>query len=276
MSLRDDMEYAAELARGAGRIILDHFGRVRRLTKTHAAAQNEVVTEVDRASQRFIAAGLRSRFPRDGFLGEENETGDAITFDAARSGTRVWVIDPIDGTSNFVAGVPIFGVCIGLLDAGRPVAGVIHDVCRGTTFSAAQGHGAYFDGRRLHAATTPMNDGSILMMTSSCYDDAGHVPAFAQRWLAQTNWKLRILGSAALEAAYVAAGVAHGALTMHGKLWDIAAAAAILAESGAVVTDLAGAPIFPFNLTGYVGAKVPFLAGGPAAHAELLADIRRG
>jgi fructose-1,6-bisphosphatase/inositol monophosphatase family enzyme len=84
---------------------------------------------------------------------------------------------------------------------------------------------------------------------------------------------MRILGSAALEAVQVGAGVAHGAVTVNGKLWDIVAPAAIVLEAGGVVTDLTGKPIFPFNLRGYQGAKVPFLAAGARAHAELLREI---
>jgi fructose-1,6-bisphosphatase/inositol monophosphatase family enzyme len=93
--------------------------------------------------------------------------------------------------------------------------------------------------------------------------------------MTDTCWKLRILGSSALECAAVGAGIAHGAITVNGKLWDVAAPAAIALEAGALLTDLAGRPVFPFDVTGYDGAKVPFLCAGPAAHAVLLDEIRR-
>lgn len=271
--LAHDLQYAIELARGAGKIILDHFGKTARLTKTHAAASAEAVTEADRASQRFIVAGLRRRFAEDGVIGEENETGDAITNERALRGSRVWVIDPVDGTNNFVAGFPNFAVCIGLLEAGSPVLGVVFDVCRDLMYAAAHGQGAWLGTHRLAAAHTPMNDSALLMMTSNCCTPTGQAPGYALRWMAQTNWKLRMLGSAALEVAQVAAGIAHGAVTVNGKLWDIAAPAALLIEAGAVLTDLRGKPIFPFDLAGYAGAKVPFLAAAPQAHAELLREI---
>src|SRR2546421_11256409 len=102
----------------------------------------------------------------------------------------------------------------------------------------------------------------------------GRAPTWACRWIGQTNWKIRMLGSAALEAVQVAAGVAHGAVTVNGKLWDVAAPAAIVLEAGGVLTDLGGRDIFPFDLKGYSGAKVPFLAAGTAAHATLLREIR--
>jgi myo-inositol-1(or 4)-monophosphatase len=254
--------------------VLEHFGHARRLTKTHAAATKEAVTEADRASQRFIVAGLHKRFPIDGVIGEENETGDAITFECPDPNGRVWVIDPVDGTNNFVAGLRAFCVCIGLLEAGRPLLGVVFDVCQDQVYAAARGEGAWLDNRKLAAASGPMDESSLLMITSNLLDKHRRVPGYLVRWFGQTDWKLRILGSAALEAVQVAAGVAHGAITVNGKLWDVTAPAAILQEAGAVLTSLRGEPIFPFDLANYKGAKVPFLAAGPKAHGELLREIR--
>lgn len=274
MSLIQDLQYAIELARGAARIILDHYGKVERLTKTHVAAQQEAVTEADRASQRHIVAGLRKRFARDGIVGEESETGESITFDCPDPGGRVWVIDPIDGTNNFVTGLGNFAVCIGLLERGEPVLGVVYDVTRDLVYSAAHGEGAWLGARRLQVARDPLSDSSMLMLTSNLLNSEGRLPGWAVRWLSQTNWKMRMLGSAALEATQVAAGVAHASVTLHGKLWDVAAPAAIVLEAGGVVTDFAGRPVFPFNLRNYAGAKVPFLAAAPSAHAPLLREIR--
>lgn len=274
MSLSHDLQYIIELARGAGKIILEQYGRSRRLTKTHAATSAEAVTDADRASQRFIVAGLRKRFPDDGIIGEENETGDAITFECPDPAGRNWVIDPIDGTNNFIAGLGAFAVCIGLLEAARPVLGVVFDVTRDEIYTAAKGQGAWLGTRRLAALDTPLSDSSMLMLTSNLIDLHGHAPRFVSNWLGQTNWKIRMLGSAALEAVQVAAGVAHGAVTINGKLWDITAPAAIVLEAGGVITDLRGNAVFPFDLRNYVGAKVPFLACGPRSHAQLLEEIQ--
>src|SRR5438874_11292623 len=116
MSLAHDLQYTAELARGAGKIVLDQYGKVERLTKTHVAASDEAVTDADRASQRYIVAGLRKRFPDDGVVGEESETGESITFECNDPRGRNWVIDPIDGTNNFISGLGNFCVCIALMD----------------------------------------------------------------------------------------------------------------------------------------------------------------
>ena len=274
MSLNHDLQYAIEVARGAGKIAMEHFGKVERLTKTHAATTEEAVTEGDRATQRYIVAGLRKRFADDGIIGEENDRGDAITHERASRGERVWVIDPIDGTNNFVAGFPNFAVCIGLLDAGMPVLGVVYDVSRDLMYAAAKGEGCWLGNRRLRALQTPMNDSSLLMLTSNFSDATGRAPGYAVRWISQTTWKMRMIGSAALEAVQVAAGIAHGAITINGKLWDIAAPAALVIEAGGLITSPNGAAIFPFNLTNYAGAKVPFLAAAPSAQETLLREIR--
>lgn len=274
MSPAQDLQFATELARGAGAIALSHYGKVERLTKTHAATTAEAVTDADRATQRHIVAGLRRRFPHDGIIGEENDTGDAITFECEHPMGRNWIIDPIDGTNNFIAGLGNFAVCIGLLDAGLPVLGVVYDVARDLMYAAARGEGAWLGTKRLRVLDTPMSDSSMLMLTSNLIDQAGRCPQWACKWLGQTVWKTRILGSAALEAVYVAAGVAHGAVTVNGKLWDAAAPAGILIEAGATMTTLTGEPIFPFDVQNYSGAKVPFLTAGPAAHSILLQQIR--
>jgi myo-inositol-1(or 4)-monophosphatase len=276
MSLKQDLQFAIDLARGAGKIVLENYGHVERLTKTHIAASAEAVTEADRASQRYIVAGLRRRFPSDGIIGEESETGTSITFDCHDPNGRAWVIDPIDGTNNFVAGLGNFGVCIGLMDKGWPVLGVVFDVTRDLVYSAAKGEGAWCGNHQLHVRTTPLDESSMLMLTSNMIDAHGKCPAWAVRFISQTDWKVRMLGSAALEAITVAAGVAHGAITVHGKLWDCVAPAAVVLEAGGAITDLKGGQIFPFRLANYQGAKVPYLACGPAAQTELLAQLRNG
>ncbi len=271
MNLNEELRCATELARAAGALVIEQYGKVDRLLKRN----NEAVTEADRASQRLIVAGLRRRFGGDGIVGEENDTGDAITFEVSNPAGRNWVIDPIDGTNNFLAGLGIFGVCIGLLDGGRPVLGVVYDVTRDQLFAAAAGQGAWLGTRRLSVDKTSLGDNAMLMLTSNLLGPDGKAPAYVGRWLEQTNWKIRILGSASMEAMQVAMGVAHGAVTLNGKLWDIAAPAAVVIEAGGIVTDPHGREIFPFDLTGYRGAKVPYLMAGPAAHQQLVDEMRR-
>ena len=270
----DDLALAVRLAREAGRVALSHYGNVERLTKTHAATTDEPVTVADRAAQAVIVAGLRELRPGDGIIGEESETGEAITADNLQPEGRNWVIDPIDGTNNFIAGLGNWGICVGLLDAGRPVAGVVYDVTRDRLYAGAAGRGATINGEPCRAVDTPMNDASVLMLTSNLIGDDGAAPAWAARLLDQTNWKVRMLGTAAIESAMVGAGVAHAAVTVNGKLWDCVAPAAFTLAAGGVVTHLDGSPLFPYDVAGYAGAKVPFLTSAPAAVGEVAGRLR--
>ncbi len=260
-----DLAFVIDIARAAGVLIRGHYGHIERQTKRG----EEAVTEADRASQRLIIARLRERFPTDGFIGEENDDGSAITNDAPRHGTRVWVIDPLDGTNNFVAGLGNFAVCIGLMMDGMPVLGVVYDVCRDEVFAAESGHGAWRNDQPIQAPTSALSPRCLLMLTSNLLDAEGRMPAWAAALHAQTRLKVRVLGSAALEAVQVAAGVAHGSITVNGKLWDIAAAAAVVLEAGGILTTPDQRPLFPLVLAGYAGAKTPYVAAGSLASAEL-------
>src|SRR5581483_4869717 len=180
--IEHELQYAIELARAAGKVVLENYGKVERLTKTHVAAKEE-----------------------------------AVTFDTRNPQGRNWVIDPIDGTNNFIAGLGAFAVCIGLLDEGYPILGVVYDVTRDLVYSAAKAHGAWLGTKQIHALQTPISEASMIMMTSNLLTN-GRCPEWAYKWLAQTVMKARILGSAALEAVQVAAGIAHGAVTVNGKL----------------------------------------------------------
>jgi myo-inositol-1(or 4)-monophosphatase len=271
MTTAADLAFVRDLARSAAALVAAQAGQVERLTKTHATTTAEAVTECDRAAQRHIQAALRARFPDDGFIGEESDDGAGITHQVARS-RRTWVIDPIDGTNNFVTGLGCWAVCIGLIEDGMPVLGVVHDPARGVTHAAARGCGAWVDDRRVEACPDGLSSKSLIMLTCNLVRPDGSLPPWFTRWTRQV-WKIRMLGSSALEAAQVGAGVAHAAITIHGKLWDLAAAAAIVLEAGGVISDLQGRPVFPIDLAGYAGAKVPFVAAGPKAHPQILQEL---
>ena len=270
-----ELKLATDLARRAGRVALEHYGSVERLTKTHAMTTDEPVTAADRAAQRVIVAGLRERFPDDGIIGEESDTGESITADNLRTDGRTWVIDPIDGTNNFIVGLGNWAICIGLMDAGKPVVGVVYDVTRDRMLAGVVGRGATINDEPVTATVDAMTDASVVMVTSNLLDRTGKAPPWAMAFLDQTNWKVRMLGSAALEAAMVGAGIASAAITVNGKLWDCVAPAAFTLAAGGVVTKPDGSDLFPYDVSGYRGAKVPFVAAGPRAHAGFLDFLSR-
>ncbi len=253
---------------------MEHYGKVARLTKTHAAADNEAVTIADRAVQRIIVSQLRGLFPTDGIVGEESDLGDGITFDVADPAGRVWVIDPIDGTNNFIGRQGNFCVSIGLLEAGEPILGVVFDVTRNSMLAAARGLGSTHDGAAARTLPGGLDAASMIYLTSSLLI-GGRLPGWVVPLMSQNTWKIRILGSAALELGLVGAGIGNAAIQVQCKLWDVAAAGAVLLCGGGVLTDLGGKPIFPFNLSSYSGAKVPFLAAGSIeAHSTLIQLMR--
>jgi myo-inositol-1(or 4)-monophosphatase len=274
VNLQQQLDLVTDIARRAGALAMSHYGKVDRLTKDHAAASNEAVTIADRAVQAQVVTELRALFPGDGFIGEESDDGLGITVEVAQPRGRVWVIDPIDGTNNFIAGLHDFCVCIGLLDAGQPVLGVVLDVVRGDVYRRRRGCGAFLNDQPIRCDPRPMNESSMLMMTANLLSPDKRLPGWAVKLISQIHWKVRVQGSAAIEAVKVASGVAGAGIQCNTKLWDIAAAAAIVIEAGGIVTDLAGQPLFPFDLTGYRGAKTPYLAGGPVSHGDVLQFLR--
>ena len=283
--LQHELDHAIRLAKSAGALALSHYGSVERLTKTHAATRDEAVTVADRAAQALIVEGLREAFPEDGIIGEESDTGEGITAEGvsqrgAKEG-RFWVIDPIDGTNNFIAGLGNWGVCLGLLEAGRPVVGVVYDPTRDDVYAGAVGDDAASSIARLNDEPTTVRDvlsgpASMVMLSSSLDTNNGRAPQWAVELLHQNVWKVRMLGSAQLEAAAVGGGIADAAITIKGKLWDLVPAAAVTLAAGGEVVQLDGTPRFPYDVTDYHGQAVPFIVTTPRFKAAVLEAVGGG
>jgi myo-inositol-1(or 4)-monophosphatase len=260
-----DVAFAIELARRAGELLLERFEKVERIDYKSA---KDVVTEVDHLSEALIINGIRAEHPADGIIAEESGDHVSGTGDAPTAGVgRAWVIDPLDGTINYANGIPFFCVSIGLVEAGRPVVGVIHDPIRGETFAASDDGPATVDGRAVHASEkTALSDyvvsmslaGAALIGRSRAVRDAVRVP--------------RSMGSAALALAYIGNGRFDAFVQQGGlSLWDIAAAGLIAERGGARFTDLKGGPWFD---VGHKPRSIGILAAPERRHAELLAIVR--
>ncbi|MFN8379174.1 MAG: inositol monophosphatase family protein [Anaerolineae bacterium] len=194
----------------------------------------DVVTEADHASEAVILPALRELLPDAAVLSEESGASGDI------EGLR-WVVDPIDGTTNFAAGLPYYSICIALVHgAGEPVIGVIYNPYFREMFSASAGGGAYLNGDPIHVSETPSLALSVLIGGFSIQ------PERAQRQLRQ--WSalmdrtrgLRRFGSAALDLAYVASGRADGFWEMFLKPWDVMAGLILVQEAGGRISDFAG------------------------------------
>ncbi len=202
-------------------------------------ADGSVVTETDTACQRFIERQLAALAPDIAFLGEEMNESEQQS--CLNDGGRFWCLDPLDGTTNFVAGIPVFATSLALIEDGRPVLSWIHDPVRRESFTAVAGQGARLDGRPIRSACEKE------LATSVGYIDYKRlrrdaIEALLQRGLYRSQ---RNLGTCALEWAWLAAGRGH--FIIHGgeKLWDFAAGSLIATEAGCRAGDFSGHALFP-------------------------------
>jgi myo-inositol-1(or 4)-monophosphatase len=225
------LETAIEAARMAGALLRERSGTERQI---EFKGENDLVTDADRASEEAIVGYLRGRFPLHAILAEER---------GAMGGSAAyrWIVDPLDGTTNYAHQVPFYCVSIGVEDEQGLAAGAVFDPARGELFEAGRGLGARLNGRPLRVSTQGRLSKS-LMATGFPYSvwerpdlPIGLFDAFVRR-----SRGLRRIGSAALDLCYVAAGRYDGFFEVELKPWDIAAGALIVREAGGTVTDLDG------------------------------------
>jgi myo-inositol-1(or 4)-monophosphatase len=186
------------------------------------------VTEADTAVERLISETLLATFPADGFQGEEGGT--------TRQGALRWVVDPIDGTSNYARGASRWCVSIACMEGTTPLIGILAAPALGETVTALQGQGAHLNGTPIRAAATTRADQAIMEVGWSRRRPRTEYIALCEAVLA-TGSSLRHGGSGALGLADVATGRTDGYAELHINLWDVAAALAILREAGAAVSD---------------------------------------
>jgi myo-inositol-1(or 4)-monophosphatase len=226
---RDACVAAAE---AGGKVLLGYFrklepGMINEKTK------NDFVSDADRASEEAIRAELEFRFPQYGFVGEEGgASGDAECR---------WIVDPLDGTLNFVQGFPHWCVSVALWDAEGPVAGCVLDPLRGDCFVAVRGMGATWNGKPMHVSQQAGLDGAFLA-TGFAYQLGDRWPKFntALGRVFPRAMGIRRAGSAALDLAHVACGIFDGYFEMGLKVWDMAAGVLLVQEAGGVITDWEG------------------------------------
>jgi myo-inositol-1(or 4)-monophosphatase len=231
------LDFAIETAREAGRVLAERFGRAS-LEVTHKG-DIDLVTESDIAAERLIVERIRSYYPRHAILAEES--GESEQTGAAASEYK-WIIDPLDGTTNYAHGYPCYCVSIALERAGTLLLGVIHDPTRDETFAAERGAGATLNGRRIRVSE--IDDlNQAMVCTGYPYDVRGR-DNFVR------NFKNFILhaqgvrrdGSAALDLAYVACGRFDGFWEEGLRPWDVAAGVVIVEEAGGRVSRYDDAP----------------------------------
>lgn len=234
-------------------------------------SDKSVVTEVDREIQRRILAEVSDAYPAHAVVAEE--TVDVpYAFPDPSSARYCWVIDPLDGTRNFVAGLPCFATAIAVLEEGRPVVGVVYEHNLRALYAAMAGRGATLNGDPITVAKTPPPGSDMLVGIPSSKDELAR--EVVSNWHATRGLVLRNFGSTALHLGLVASAVMAAAFSKRAKIWDVAAGALLVAEAGGVITDPSGADLVPFKLDRDPGEDTPFLAAAPDVHRTLLEPIR--
>lgn len=253
------LNFAIETAKDAGRVLMEKFGRIEAVTKK---GDINLVTEADLASEALIIERIKSHFPRHSILAEE--AGNAVII--GDEGGHKWIIDPLDGTTNFAHGYPCFCVTVALEHMGEIVLGVTYDPTRDELFAAERGHGATLNGKPMRVSATD-SLGDSLIVTGFPYDIARRND-FA-RHLTQMLLNCRGVrrdGSAAIDMAYVACGRFDGFWEEGLNPWDMAAGILLIEEAGGRVSNYDGSE---FDLY-----QPPILTSNGLIHAEMSSILR--
>lgn len=214
----------------AGKVLTSYFGKTSYSLKGHA----NLVTEADLKSQDAILAIMRREFPGHDYMAEEN-CRKILGSDC------LWVIDPLDGTTNYAHGFPAACVSIGMLKKGEPCVGGVFDPFRKELFMAAKGRGTVLNDRKVRVSSTP-SLGKSLLLTGFPYDRAGKAAFYCSFYsdFLEICHDIRRSGSAALDLAWTAAGRADGYWEFNLKPWDVSAGMLLVEEAGGKVTDFEG------------------------------------
>lgn len=225
------LDFAIDLAHRAGAILRAGQERARSVSFKRQA---DLVTDIDKASEELIVAAISARFPDHGIMAEEGSA-------AAGAGEYTWVIDPLDGTLNYVRGMPIYCVSIGLLRRGELFIGVVYDPTRNELFAGEAGRGAFCNGRRLQVSDTAALSHSMLS-TGFPYDRFSRADNNLEQFgrLLMKARDIRRPGAAALDLASVAAGRSDAHWELGLAPWDTAAGALLVREAGGTLSDWGG------------------------------------
>ena len=248
------LNIAVRAARAAGEIIIRSLNRLESLTIT-SKGRNDYVSEVDHAAEQEIIKLIRRHYPSHAFLAEESgRAGDSDT---------VWIIDPLDGTTNFLHGFPIFAVSIACQQKGRLEHGVVYDPISQEIFTATRGAGAHLDNRRIRVSKQRGLEGALISTGFPYRSNARYMDAYLEMLKAvmQQTAGIRRPGAAALDLAYVAAGRSDAFWEIGLSAWDTAAGTLLIQEAGGRIGTLTGAEYTQ-------GGNI--LAGSPKVYAALL------
>jgi myo-inositol-1(or 4)-monophosphatase len=259
-TLAEYLETAQEAAERAAAVLQEW----RRRFHVREKGRFDFVTDADLASQQTIREIIGRRFPQHDFLGEEDKSAKACP---GVDAPPTWIVDPLDGTTNYLHGCPLYCISIGLQVAGELVVGVILDPSRPELFKAAKGMGAWLGGERLSTSPVAKLEDALLA-TGFPSDMRGREDLYDYwRYFGLRTHALRRTGSTALSLAYVAAGRFDAYYAFDNHAWDVAAGAVLIREAGGVVSNIDGSAFDAFTPDA--------LASNGSLHAVLLDSLRQ-
>jgi myo-inositol-1(or 4)-monophosphatase len=227
------LDVSAEIAREAGALLATYFERH---IGFELKGEHDLVTEADRASERLVIDRLRSHFPTHSIVAEEGGAHQG-------SSEYCWYVDPLDGTTNFAHGFPMYNVTMGLERAGELIAGVIFDPMRNEMFCAERSAGAYLNYRRIHVSKVARLEDSLVATGFPSLKRHLNINVHFYYQLAMITHGVRRAGSAALDLAYVASGRLDGFWEFGLNPWDMAAGLLLITEAGGKCSDMYGGPV---------------------------------
>ncbi|OPX29523.1 MAG: hypothetical protein B1H08_03655 [Candidatus Omnitrophica bacterium 4484_171] len=234
---------AIEAAREAGKFLFDNFGKVKEI---YTKGDRNLATELDRKAEEMIAGRIKTKYPAHGILGEEKERKEL-------DNEWLWIIDPLDGTHNFIRGIDIFGVSIGIVHNNEFVAGVIYMPKDDELYSAESGSGAYKNSSPIHTSErSSLEDCSISFDSSIRYNPKRTLDVLNR--VSVDVFNIRMFGSSVRTLTYVAEGKLDFAIEFHDRPWDFAGGVAIVREAGGRFSDLKGKPPTPKTI-GYIASN---------------------
>jgi myo-inositol-1(or 4)-monophosphatase len=242
--MTDIIQVGIEAARAAGAYLLDNFGREQRV---HSKGDRNLVTDVDRNAQKLIVDIIDARFPRHGIIAEEGMS-------RSEQAEYLWIIDPLDGTHNYIRNVPIYGVSIGILRKGIYVGGVIYMPSDGgELYVAEQGNGAYKNNEKISVSGhTDLTACSLSFDSGIRHDPGTMLPVLGA--LADKVFNARMFGSSARALSYLAEGKIDICVEFQDQPWDCAAGICLIEQAGGKVTDLSGGRMLHTTI-GYIATN---------------------
>lgn len=241
--MNDILAIATEAAKEAGRYIRDNFGKVKEVNRK---GDRDLATDIDHKAEKIIIDAIKSRFPGHGILAEESGKSSI-------GREYIWIIDPLDGTHNFIRDINIFGVSIGVVYKKEFVAGVIYIPLDEELYAAEKGAGAYKNGRKIFVSSKDrLKDSTISFDSSIRYSPEVMLKTLGA--LAKGAFNVRMFGSSARVLSYIAEGKLDGAIEFYDHPWDFAGGVCLIEQAGGRLTALNGKPLTYKNI-GYIASN---------------------